>query len=100
MASTETLSMTPFKHWLRGPEEVRRWYQGQVSGCRGSKLRPLLANGMPAFGQYRPGGKPWALHVVHTSAGLITAIHSFVDTQRLFRLFGLPLHADSDRISV
>jgi RNA polymerase sigma-70 factor (ECF subfamily) len=57
-------------------------------------------NGSPAFGRYRPGGRPWALHVVHTSAGLITAIHSFVDTQRLFPLFGLPLHADAESISV
>ena len=95
-----TLSMTPFKHWLRGPDELRRWYEGQGSGCRGSKLCPLVANGTPAFGQYRPGGKPWALHVVHTSAGLITAIHSFVDTQRLFPLFGLPLQANEESLSV
>ena len=95
-----TLSMTPFRHWLRGPAEVRRWYEGQGSGCRGSKLCPLLANGAPAFAQYRPGGKPWALHVVHTSAGLITAIHSFVDTQRLFPLFGLPLQANVERTSL
>jgi RNA polymerase sigma-70 factor (ECF subfamily) len=94
-----TLSMTPFRHWLRGPREVRRWYEGQGSGCRGSKLCPLLASGTPAFGQYRPGGKPWALHVVHTSDGLITAIHSFVDTQRLFPLFGLPLQANAESIS-
>jgi RNA polymerase sigma-70 factor, ECF subfamily len=95
-----TLSMTPFKHWLRGPDEMRRWYEGQGSGCHGSKLCPLVANGTPAFGQYRPGGKPWALHVVHTSAGLITAIHSFVDTQRLFPLFGLPLEANAEPVSV
>jgi RNA polymerase sigma-70 factor, ECF subfamily len=90
-----TLSMAPFRHWLRGQDEFRRWYEGQGSGCRGSKLCPLLANGTPAFGQYRPGGKPWALHIVDTSAGLITAIHSFVDAERLFPLFGLPIHADA-----
>lgn len=95
-----TLSMAPFKHWLRGPAEMRRWYEGQGSGCRGSKLCPLIANGTAAFGQYRPGGRPWALHVVQTSAGLITAIHSFVDTQRLFPLFGLPLEASAEPVSV
>jgi RNA polymerase sigma-70 factor, ECF subfamily len=95
-----TLSMAPFKHWLRGPDEFRRWYEGQGSGCRGSKLCPLVANGTPAFGQYRPGGKPWALHVVHTSGGAITAIHSFVDAQRLFPLFGLPLDAGAESVSV
>jgi RNA polymerase sigma-70 factor (ECF subfamily) len=89
-----TLSMAPFRHWLRGQDEFRRWYDGQGSGCRGSKLCPLFASGTPAFGQYRPGGKPWALHVVHTSAGRISAIHSFVDAERLFPLFGLPLHVN------
>ncbi len=91
-----TLSMPPFRHWLRGRDEFRRWYEGQGSGCRGSKLCPLLANGTPAFGQYRSGGKPWALHIVQTSAGRIAAIHSFVDTERLFPLFGLPLQTGAE----
>lgn len=93
-----TLSMAPFRHWLRGRDEFRRWFEGQGSGCRGSKLCPLVANGTPAFGQYRPGGKPWALHVVHASGGRIAAIHSFVDVERLFPLFGLPLHAELETV--
>jgi RNA polymerase sigma-70 factor (ECF subfamily) len=52
---------------------------------------------MPAFGQYRISGTgsghdPWALIVLETSAGRITAVNSFLDTARLFPLFGLPDH--------
>jgi RNA polymerase sigma-70 factor, ECF subfamily len=86
-----TLSMAPFDRWLRGPSQVRHWYEGPGSGCRGSLLCPVAANGSPAFGQYRPGGQPWALHVVEVSHGKITAINCFLDPERLFPLFGLPL---------
>jgi RNA polymerase sigma-70 factor (ECF subfamily) len=86
-----TLSMPPYGRWLRGRDEVRAWYAGPGSGCRGSRLCQLTANGSPAFGQYRSGGKAWALHVVEISGGEITAINSFLDTERLFPLFGLPI---------
>ena len=50
----------------------------------------VAANGSPAFGQYRPGGQPWALQVIEVTGGRITGINSFLDTTRLFPLFGLP----------
>ena len=70
---------------------------GTGCGCRGSRLVPVAANGLPAFGQYRPrpagpGHDPWALIVLETSDGRITAVNNFLDTDRLFRLFGLPAH--------
>jgi RNA polymerase sigma-70 factor, ECF subfamily len=86
-----TLSMAPFDRWLRGPDQVLHWYDGPGSGCRGSRLCPVAANGSPAFAQYRPGGTPWALHVLEVSDGKIAAINCFVDAERLFPLFGLPL---------
>jgi RNA polymerase sigma-70 factor (ECF subfamily) len=86
-----TLSMPPYDRWLRGPEQLQHWYSGPGIGCRGSRLCRLTANGSPAFGQYRPGGKPWALHVIEVSNGQIRAINSFLDVERLFPLFGLPL---------
>ena len=54
-----------------------------------------MANGSPAFGQYRPSGpggsyEPWALQVIDISAGRIMRINSFLDTARMFPLFGLP----------
>lgn len=90
-----TLSMPPFELWLRGPADLRRWFLGTGSGCRGSRLTPAMANGSPAFAQYRASGpagsfEPWALQVIEISGGRITGINSFLDTERLFPLFGLP----------
>ncbi|HWT21932.1 MAG TPA: sigma-70 family RNA polymerase sigma factor [Solirubrobacteraceae bacterium] len=89
-----TLSMPPYSLWLRGQDQVRSWMLGHGIGCRGSRLVPVTANGSPAFGQYRPspggGHEPWALQVLEISDGRITALNSFLDTARLFPLFGLP----------
>lgn len=91
-----TLSMAPYAHWLRGPAELRQWWSGQGRGCRGSVLCRVAANGSPAFGQYRPGGVPWALQVLELSDGRITAINSFLDTERLFPLFDLPPRVETN----
>lgn len=90
-----TLSMPPYALWMRGPAEICAWMAGPGHGCRGSRLIPVTANGSAAFGQYRPsatgaGHEPWALQVIETSAGRITGLHAFLDTARLFPLFGLP----------
>jgi RNA polymerase sigma-70 factor, ECF subfamily len=57
------------------------------------------ANGSPAFGQYKPspqgGYDPWALQVLELSGGRIVELTFFLDTARMFPLFGLPLHLDS-----
>lgn len=92
-----TLSMPPLPLWLRGPADISAWMAGTGCGCRGSRLVPVTANGLPAFGQYRPradapGHDPWALIVLETSGGRITAVNNFLDTDRLFPLFGLPAH--------
>ncbi len=92
-----TLSMPPVPLWLRGPGHIMAWMTGTGSGCRGSRLVPVTANGMPAFGQYRPsltgaGHDPWALIVLETSGGRITAVNNFLDTPKLFPLFGLAPH--------
>jgi RNA polymerase sigma-70 factor (ECF subfamily) len=90
-----TMSMPPLGLWLRGPADIRAWMLGTGQGCRGSRLVPTVANGTPAFGQYRPDGsegchEPWALLVVEISAGRIGGLTFFLDTERLFPLFGLP----------
>ncbi len=89
-----TLSMPPYELWLRGTAALRDWFLGTGVECRGSRLVAVAANGSPAFGQYRPSGpggsfEPWALQVIESSGGRITAINSFLDTARLFPLFGL-----------
>ena len=88
-----TTSMPPFPLWLRGPVEIGRWFLGQGAGCRGSRLVATSANGCAAFGAYRPSGpgthEPFALQVIETSGGRITAIHNFLYPE-LFAAFGLP----------
>jgi RNA polymerase sigma-70 factor, ECF subfamily len=90
-----TLSMPPFELWLRGREAIRTWNLGTGSGCRGSRLVPVMANGVPAFAQYRCSGpngefEPWALQILDIADGKIVAINSFLDVERMFPLFGVP----------
>jgi RNA polymerase sigma-70 factor (ECF subfamily) len=88
-----TLNMPPLPLWLRGHADIRGWMLGTGSGCRGSRLVPTVANGMPAFGQYRLTGA-WALMVLDISGGRIRGITNFLDVERLFPLFGLPLQLE------
>ncbi|HWE81597.1 MAG TPA: sigma-70 family RNA polymerase sigma factor [Gaiellaceae bacterium] len=89
-------SMPPFDMWLQGRDDVLAWWFGPGIGCRGSRVIPVgAANGSPAFGQYKPsadgGFEPWALQVVELENGRIGELTFFLDTERLFPLFGLPL---------
>jgi RNA polymerase sigma-70 factor, ECF subfamily len=96
-----TQSMPPYDLWLRGREDILRWWVGPGAGCRGSRVIPTVAaNGSPAFGQYKPsesgkGYDPWALQVLEISDRRIVEFTFFLDTERVFPLFGLPLRLDS-----
>ncbi len=88
-------NMPPYALWLRTHLDVRKWCLGPGIGCDGSRLVPVgTANGSPAFGQYKPGPNgellPWSLQVVEISGDRISGITFFLDTARLFPLFGLP----------
>jgi RNA polymerase sigma-70 factor (ECF subfamily) len=89
-----TWSMPPFELWLQTHNDIRKWCLGPGIGCRGSRLVPTVANGSPAFGQYKPspdgGLEPWSLQVIEISAGRIVGANFFLDTATLFPLFGLP----------
>jgi RNA polymerase sigma-70 factor (ECF subfamily) len=93
------LSMPPYELWLRGVEQLRAWYLGTGIGCKDSRLVAISANGSPAFAQYRcdpdGGHKAWSLQILDLSDGRITAINSFLDVERMFPLFGLPLRLDA-----
>jgi RNA polymerase sigma-70 factor, ECF subfamily len=93
-----TWSMPPYELWLQTHDDIRKWCLGPGIGCRGSRLVPTVANGSPAFGQYKPspegGYEPWSLHVLELSNEQITGICFFLDTERLFPLFGLPARLD------
>lgn len=93
-----TFSMPPFDLWLQTHEDIRKWCLGPGIGCEGSRLIPVVANGSPAYGQYKPGPngylEPWSLQIVEISAGEIVGLNFFLDTERLFPLFGLPDRLD------
>jgi RNA polymerase sigma-70 factor, ECF subfamily len=95
-----TQSMPPYDLWLSGRDDILRWWVGPGAGCRGSRVIPTVAaNGSPAFGQYKPsdsgeGYEPWALQVLEISDGRIVEFTFFLDTERVFPLFGLPLRLE------
>jgi RNA polymerase sigma-70 factor (ECF subfamily) len=94
-------SMPPYDMWLSGRDDVLAWWFGPGAGCRGSRLVPTsTANGTVAFGQYKPsasgsGFDPWAVQVLEFKDGGISEFTFFLDTERLFPLFGLPARLDS-----
>jgi RNA polymerase sigma-70 factor, ECF subfamily len=96
-----TQSMPPYELWLNGRENILRWWVGPGAGCRGSRVIPTVAaNGSPAFGQYKPssagsGYDPWALQVLEIAGGRIVELTFFLDTGRVFPLFGLPARLDA-----
>jgi len=92
-------SMPPFDMWLHGRDDIFTWWFGPGIGCQGSRMLPTVgANGCPAYGQYKPspngGYEPWALQVLELSGGRIAELTFFLDTERLFPLFGLPARLD------
>src|ERR671938_749538 len=89
-----TQSMPPFDLWLSGRDDIFTWWWGPGIGCRGSRVLPAgTANGSPAFGQYKPspdgGYEPWALQVLEVRDGKIAELTFFLDTEKVFPLFGL-----------
>lgn len=95
IAEDATQSMPPYALWLQGRDDILGWWVGPGAACRGSRLVPTTANGRAAFGQYRPSGpggsfQPWALQVLEVEDGRVVDFSFFLDTERLFPLFGLP----------
>jgi RNA polymerase sigma-70 factor (ECF subfamily) len=98
-----TQSMPPYDMWLAGRDDILTWWFGPGATCRDSRVvATLAANGSPAFGQYRPipggeGYEPWALQVLEIEDGRIVDFTFFLDTERMFPLFGLPLDYQGER---
>ncbi|GAA2221357.1 sigma-70 family RNA polymerase sigma factor [Streptomyces nogalater] len=95
------MTMPPFDLWLRGTADITGFMLTIGASCAGSRLVPVQANGLPAFAHYKPdpengGFAPWAVQVLEISAGRITGFHCFLDTQRWFPLFGLPLRLEAE----
>jgi RNA polymerase sigma-70 factor (ECF subfamily) len=97
-----TMSMPPYTLWLQGAESIRRWLvDGPGAICRHSKLVPVKASASPAFGHYHLTAdgvyQAWALIVLELKGDRISAWNAFLDTEKLFPLFGLPLIFRDDR---
>ena len=93
--------MPPFDLWLRGRDDILTWWFGPGIGCRGSRVLPRRRErlaGVRAV-QARPtaGFEPWALQVVELEDGRIVEMTFFLDTERLFPLFGLPAASTRSR---
>jgi len=86
-------SMPPFEMWIRGVSDIHDFYLGHGIGCKDSRLVPVVANDMPAFGHYKRESdgvyRPWAIQVLEISGGKVSHLHHFLDTA-LFARFGLP----------
>jgi RNA polymerase sigma-70 factor, ECF subfamily len=95
-----TQSMPPYDMWLSGRDDILTWWFGPGIGCRGSRVLPApAANGTVAFAQYKPsetgsGFDPWALQVLEVGEDGIGEFTFFLDTERVFPLFGLPLRLE------
>ncbi|MFF9027728.1 sigma-70 family RNA polymerase sigma factor [Streptomyces iakyrus] len=95
------MTMPPFDLWLTGTRDITGFMTTLGAPCAGSRLVPVQVNGLPGFAQYKPdpekgGFTPWAVQVLEISDGRITGFHCFLDTQRWFPLFDLPLHLEAE----
>jgi RNA polymerase sigma-70 factor, ECF subfamily len=89
-----TMSMPPFRWWLRGRDQIRQALLDPDASCAGARLVPTAANGSPAYWHLRPGPGgvyvPFGLVLLDVLEGLITGVTTYLDADRLIPLFGSP----------
>jgi RNA polymerase sigma-70 factor (ECF subfamily) len=89
-----TMTMPPFAWWLRGRADIATALSYGDSGCETARLVPTWANGVPAFGQYRPDEngayRPFALVLVEFSGSLMVGSTTYLG-DHLFDFFDLPM---------
>jgi RNA polymerase sigma-70 factor (ECF subfamily) len=85
------ITMPPIPTWFTGQEAVRAFLAGHVlDGDRPRRLLPVIANGQPAFGQYRWDDtrrrlQAYAITVLTLDGGRIQEITAFLDAQPFAR---------------
>jgi RNA polymerase sigma-70 factor, ECF subfamily len=96
-----TMSMPPYAFWLQGPGSIKAWLLDRGAVCRGSRLLRTEASGMPAFAQYHPqpdgSFAAWGLIILEREGGRIAAWNTFLDVEKLFPLFDLPMTLPAGR---
>jgi RNA polymerase sigma-70 factor (ECF subfamily) len=89
-----TMSMPPFAWWLRGRADISAAWLDPAASCAGARLRPVRANGSPAFWQTRPGPdgeqRPFALVLLDVDGGAIRNSVTYLDADRWLPMFPLP----------
>jgi RNA polymerase sigma-70 factor, ECF subfamily len=89
------VTMPPIPTWYRGHDAVGVFLAGRVLGSdRPRRLLPLIANGQPAFGQYRWDDakrrlQAYGITVLTLDGDKIQEITAFLDPEPFAR-FGLP----------
>lgn len=89
------MSMPPFTMWVRGKEDLSRFFSITRWHCEGSRFLPVTVNGgYPAVAQYVPDSDPsflvpWGIHVIEVKDHKIFHVQNFIN-QELFPRFGLP----------
>lgn len=93
LAEDAVFSMPPFAFWMRGLGDIERWWRGPGTVCRGSRVLRTRANGQDALAVYHPVAPDrwaaFAVHLLETAEGRITAITHFLGTP-VFSELGLP----------
>ena len=89
------VTMPPIPTWYTGHDAIRAFLAGHVLGSdRPRRLLPVVANGQPAFGQYRWDDaqrrlRAYAITVLTLDGGRIQEITAFLESEPFAR-FGLP----------
>lgn len=90
------LSMPPFAMWVRGKDDLCKFFSLTRWHCEGSGFIPVTVNGgYPAFAQYIPSLEassvlaPWGIHVIEVRDRKILHVQIFINA-KLFSRFGLP----------
>jgi len=89
------MSMPPFVMWVRGRDDLFKFFTLTRWHCEGSRFLPVTVNGgYPAYAQYAPSNEestlvPWGIHVVEIKDGKVFHVQNFIHAQ-LFSRFGLP----------
>lgn len=90
------MSMPPFTMWVRGKDNLARFFSLTRWHCQGSRFLPITVNGgYPSVAQYVPDSAPnvlvpWGIHVLEVKDHRILHVQNFIHRD-LFARLGLPV---------
>ncbi len=99
LAHDAAFTMPPYRFWIRGTDQIERWWRGPGQVCRDSKTVVTGVNGLPAAGVYHPVSasrwEPFAVHVLEMTQGRISSLTHFMGPA-VFAELGLPKEISED----